>query len=78
MNKPTCFIKLLLPIPTKSPQEVKEISKFFKKNTQLIRKKDARKLYVQALSLSTTISEILKIKETFPKLQIKKIRSLFP
>ena len=42
-NKPTdklvSFTKLPLPIRAKSPKEVKEISKFFKKSTKLTKKK---------------------------------------
>ena len=33
-------------IPAKSPKEVKEIFKFFKKNSQLVKKKNARKSYI--------------------------------
>jgi len=44
-NKPTdklvSFTKLSLPIPVKSPKEVKETSKFFKKSTKLTEKKTA-------------------------------------
>ena len=42
-NKPTdklvSFTKLPLPIRAKSPKEVKEISKFFKKSTKLTKKR---------------------------------------
>ena len=44
-DKPTSFVKKFPPIPMKFPKEVKEISKFFKKNTQPIERKDARKYY---------------------------------
>jgi len=39
------FKKLPLPIPIKTPKEVKEISKFFKKSAKLTEKKDTRKSY---------------------------------
>ena len=73
-NKPVSFAKLLLLISMKTPKKVNEISKFFKKNTKLLEKKDIGKLYAQALSLIT--SEILKIKETFPKLQTRKFDNI--
>jgi len=76
--KPT-FISSLSPlIPAKSQKEVNELSKYFKKNTNIPQKK----LYMQALSLSkqsdsssmTNIAmEILKIKEAFSNLLNKKI-----
>jgi len=62
-NKLVSFAKLLLLIPAKSPKEVKEISKFFKKSTKPTEKKDSSKSYTQ-VSISTT-SKILKIKEMF-------------
>ena len=67
-NKLASFVKLPPPILVKTLKEVKEISKFFKKNSQLAEKKDTKKSYVQASSLFSTTSKILKIKETFPKL----------
>jgi len=68
MNKPASFVKLPPLISTKSLKEVKEIYKFFKKNSQLVEKKNAKKSYIQILSLSIITSEILKIKEIFLKL----------
>jgi len=50
------------------PKEVKEISKFFKKNIQQMEKKNTNKYYTQASSTSSNTKEILKIKEIFPKL----------
>ena len=47
----------------KTLKKIKEISKFFKKNTKPTEKKNTRKLYAQALLLK--ISEILKIKKIF-------------
>ena len=71
-DKSAFFIKLPLPISAKTFKEVKKISKFFKKNTPSIKKKDERKLYIQVLSSLTITREIFKIKEIFPKLQVKK------
>jgi len=59
-------------IPAKSPKEVNEISKFFKKNTE----NKGEKSYAQTLSFSSnTARETLKIKEMFPKLQNKKSKT---
>ena len=33
VNKPASFVKISLPIPAKTPKEVNEISKYFKKNS---------------------------------------------
>ena len=73
-NKPVSFIKLPPLIPTKTCKKVMEISKFFKKGTKLTEKKKIGKLYAQASSSKT--SEILKIKETFPKLLANKIDNI--
>ena len=68
---------LFLPILVKTPKEVNEISKFFKKNSQLTEKKiENKKSYIQASFLSSNIKEILKIKENFPNLQAKKIKNI--
>ncbi len=66
IDKPVSFSKLLLLIPVKSPKEVKETSKFFKKSTKLMEKNNSSKLYTQVSVLMT--SEILTIKKTFSKL----------
>ena len=68
MDKSTSFIKLPSLISAKLLKKVNEISKFFKKNNQATKKKNTKKLYVQASYLSSNIKEILKIKETFPSL----------
>ena len=55
----------------KSPKEINEISKYFKKNPSSTQKKS----YTQASSnRSNTARETLKIKEAFPSLQNKKIK----
>ena len=73
-NKPASFVKILPPILAKTFKEVKEISKFFKKNSQLIEKKDIKKSYIQTLSTSSNTKEILKIKIKFLNLQAKKLK----
>jgi len=65
MDKPTSFVKLSPPILAKMPKEVSKISKFFKKNNQLTKTKNMRKSYMQASFPTTSMREILKIKETF-------------
>ena len=69
-DKLASFAKLPLPIPMKFPKKVKEISKFFKKSTKLIEKKNSSKPYAQA-SVPMT-SKYLKIKKMFPILQVSK------
>ena len=68
------------PILAKSPKEVKEISKFFKKT----KKPTTKKLYAQASTpkphssnkFSNIVMNTLKIKKTFPNLPNKKIDSI--
>ena len=72
-DKTATVSALLLPILAKSPKEVVEILKFFKKNSSTIEKK----LYAQASSQNTNIArDTLKIKEAFPNLQNKKIENI--
>ncbi|KAL9709048.1 hypothetical protein Ac2012v2_8333 [Leucoagaricus gongylophorus] len=69
--KPTYISPLPPPILAKTPKEVNEISKFFKKNDN-----PQKKLYAQASSKpqnSNTTMNTLKIKEMFLKLQNHKI-----
>jgi len=74
-DKPASFAKVPLLISTKTPKEIKEISMFFKKSTKPTKKKNTGKSYAQALS--PKISKILKIKETFPKLQANEIDNIY-
>ena len=80
ISKPT-FVSSISPlILAKSPKEVKEISKFFKK----IKKPTTKKSYVQASTpkpnssnkFSNIAMNTLKIKETFSNLPNKKIDSI--
>ena len=78
--KPTFVSSIPSPIPAKTPKEVKEISKFFKK----IEKPSLKKSYTQAstanLDSRVTSSNItintLKIKEMFSSFSNKKINSI--
>ena len=49
MNKPASIERLQLPIPAKSPKEVKKISKYFKMTSSIKRNKNNGKLYAQML-----------------------------
>ena len=78
--KPTFVSSIPPPIPAKSPKEVKEISKFFKK----IKKPTTKKSYVQVSTPKPQSSDkssniamnTLKIKETFPNFPNNKIDSI--
>ena len=69
----------LPPLPAKSKKEINVISKYFqpKKSTVKNNAQDSNvktgKSYAQAFKTSVNISEVLKIKETFPSLNAKKI-----
>jgi len=71
-NKPTpaSIERIPLPIPAKSPKEVNVISKFFKMDNSMSSK---AKSYAQALKQNTSISDVIKIKETFSSIRAKKI-----
>jgi len=57
------------------PKEVKDITKYFKKNNNPKDKEMARKLYAQASSSGNNMRNVLKIKNVFPNLQSKKIEN---
>jgi len=64
-DKPVSMKRLPLPIPAKSPKEVKEISKFFKTIKLALNNKDERKSYTQASQPAINTRDVLKIKEAF-------------
>ena len=72
----------LPPLPAKSKKEINTISKYFqpKKNSvepsNHLSKLNAGKSYAQASKPSFNTSEVLKIKETFPSLNAKKIEQV--
>jgi len=74
-NKPTpaSIKKILPPIPAKSLKEVNVISKFFKNNKTDNSTSSKAKSYTQASKQNTIISDVIKIKETFPSIGAKKI-----
>ena len=67
------------PLPAKSKKEINIISKYFHPKNPLTNKTDrstnlqTNKSYVQASKTTTNMSNVLKIKETFPALNAKKI-----
>ena len=70
-------IKRLLPlIPAKSPKKIHKISKFFKSNKLDKLASNKPKLYTQASKQNTSIADVIKIKETFPSVSIKKINKI--
>ena len=69
-------INKISPIPAKSLKKVNEIAKYFKKNKQSRRKNNQKTLYAQALTPVNNTREVLKIKEMFPNLQVKKIEKI--
>jgi len=74
-DKPTLanIERILPPIPAKSPKEVNVISKFFKNNKTDNSMLSKAKSYTQASKQNTSMSDIIKIKETFPSIRAKKI-----
>ena len=65
--------KISLSIPTKSQKEVKQISKYFKNIKLANITKQPPKSYIQASKQGTSTSEVIKIKDAFPALDIKKL-----
>jgi len=57
-------------------KEVKEISKFIKTSKPALNNKGKRKSYTQVSQLAINTREVLKIKETFLNLQVKKIENI--
>jgi len=72
-------VPLPSPLPAKTRKEVNVISKYFYSKKPTVENKDqgknnsSGKSYAQASKLSINISEVLKIKKTFPSLSAKKI-----
>jgi len=61
------------PLPAKSKSEVNTISKYFKGNKTMTNHSKPTKSYAQASRQTASISDILKIKESFPALNAKQI-----
>ena len=72
----------LPPLPAKSKKEINVISKYFQptkpsvKNNTQGSKVNSRKSYAQTSKPSFNTSEVLKIKETFPSLNVEKINQV--
>ena len=72
----------LPPLPAKSKKEINVISKYFQSMKPLVEnnaqgsKVNSRKSYAQTSKPSFNISEVLKIKETFPSLNMEKINQV--
>ena len=65
--------KLPSSILTKSPKEVKEISKYFKNLKVALVSKSLTKSYTQASKPVNYTEEVIRIKDTFPSLRASKI-----
>ena len=65
--------KLPLPIPTKLPKEVKEISKYFKNIKVTPVSKSLTKSYAQASKTINHTEEVIRIKDAFLSLRVSKI-----
>ena len=63
----------LLPLPAKTKSEVNRISKYFKPTNNKPNMEKPTKSYAQALRQSPSISDVLKIKESFPTLNASQI-----
>ena len=66
-------IPLLPPLLAKSKKEVNVILKYFQSNKPSAEPKKLTMLYAQASKQTANASEVLKIKEAFPVLNVKKI-----
>ena len=73
---PASIKRLLLSIFTKSPNEVKEISKYFKNLKAPSVNKILPKLYTQVSKQISHTEEVLKIKDTFSSLKASKINNI--
>ena len=83
VDKPTpaSINKISPPIPAKLRKEVNQISKYFKNNKPANSSNNTSKLYVQASKqfnaqtskLANNTTEVIKIKDTFPTLNIQKV-----
>jgi len=73
--KPSYVSPLPPPILAKSPKEINEISKFFKKNSLSVLKKSYAHVS-SSQNMSNIARETLKIKDAFPNLQDRKIEQV--
>ena len=73
---PVNIDRIPLPIPAKSQKEVNIISKYFKSNKLATDPKKSTMLYAQASKQNTSTSKVIKIKEAFPSIDVKKINQI--
>ena len=78
INKPTPanIERIPSPIPTKFQKEVNQISKYFKNIKLDNNTKQPQKSYAQALKQNISMSEVIKIKKTFPTIGANKIEQI--
>ena len=70
---PASIKRLPPPIPAKSLKEVNTISKFFKNGKMDNCSLSKTKSYAQASKQNASMSDVIKIKETFPSMGVKEI-----
>jgi len=75
-NKLANIERLSSPIPTKTPKEINEISKFFKTKMPSHANDNQDMSYAQVSKVGSNTKNILKIKETFPILKAKNINNI--
>jgi len=75
-NKPASIERLPPSIPTETPKEVNEISKFFKTKALSHANGNWGMSYTQASKVGRNTESFLKIKEAFPILKAKNINSI--
>jgi len=71
------IVKLTSPILARSPKEILEKLKFFKKGNKSLKKVKPNNRPSYAQVSASKVSEILKIKEHFPNLLVKKIENIY-
>jgi len=72
-STPASIERIPPPIPAKSQKKVNIISKYFKNKQLETQTPGNNKMYAQASKLSTSTSDVIKIKEMFPSIGAKKI-----
>jgi len=75
-SKPANIERLPPSIPAKFPKEIKVVFKYFKVLNTPQAKKNLEKMYAQASKSISNTKEVLKIKNTFPSLQVKKMKNI--
>jgi len=76
-NKSMEIIKLSSSIPARLSKEILEKSKFFKKEHKSMKKVKPNTKLSYAQVLTPKVSDILKIKENYPSLSVKRIKNIY-